>query len=125
MYQRKITLYVQSTKSVAGTQEFETIWTIGSFHGTRETPQVKYAYVLSEEQEAIVTETQDICSEYGFELKIVDVTREGILHKTIHESIKGIDIFPALLSDSGRWIEGITSKDQVKAFLSKENETWF
>jgi hypothetical protein len=133
MSRKRIILYVQSTKTVVGTQEFESIRVHsgmtrasgGAVAGTTRTGHIEYEYLLSDEQEKIIKAAKDMCNEYGFELKIVDVTREDVLHRMIHDNIKGIDIYPALLSDSGRWVEDITSKRQVESFLSKEKETWF
>ena len=124
MVNRRITLYVQSIKAVAGTQQFERIWAWSAMAGTRKTTQTKYEYVLPDEQETIVKTVKNLCDQYGFELEIVDVTREKILDKVMHDNIKGIDVYPALLSDSDRWIEGISSKEQAESFLSKEKRTW-
>lgn len=119
MQVRKITLYVQSMKTVAGTQEFESIQPSGPFPWSYKSSQTKYAHVLPEEQEGIIEEVRDKCSEYGFELEIVDISRDNLLQMSARER-KEIDIFPALLSDSGRWIKGIKSREEARAFLRKE-----
>ncbi len=131
VYEKKITLYVESVKKIEGTQEFQSSLggtgvagysTIGIDARAYKAGRAKYQYVLTDEQESIVSEVRNLCDTYGFTLDIVDVTQESVLRRLAHEKIKGIDVFPALVSESGRWIEGITSKEQAKAFLSREIE---
>ena len=130
---KKIVLYVQTVKSIGGTEEFQPSlagnriggYGIGLDARAYKAGRAKYEYVLPSEQEAIVNEVRSICNSLGFDLEVVDVTREGILRRAVQEKIKKIDAFPALLSDSGRLIEGIESKEEARAFLHKESKPLF
>lgn len=62
-----------------------------------------------------------LAPKYGFDVEVVDVTKESIIHRVLQEEIKGIKTFPTLISDSGEKIEGTISKEQIKSLLSDDH----
>jgi hypothetical protein len=121
MVEGRIKLYVESTRVLTGFHSAESIDRIGSeWMGTKP----KYDFVLPEEQEKVVGIVRESCQTLGFELVVVDVTQQDGLHRAIITTFGGIRESPTIVSGSGRRIQGIISKDQVDAFLSKEKKTW-
>jgi len=80
--------------------------------------ETKYKSVLPEDQKAVVEMVKAAALKYGFELKVVDVTEEGFLQKLEGRS-KGINTFPAFVTDSGLKIEGDISEERIKALLKE------
>jgi hypothetical protein len=116
----RIKLYVESTRVLVGFHSAESIRGTSEWMGTRP----KYDFVLPEDQEKVVGIVRESCQEHGFELVVVDVTQQDGLHRAIITTFGGIRESPTIVSGSGRRIEGVLSKDQVDAFLSKEKKTW-
>jgi hypothetical protein len=81
--------------------------------------ELKYEFVLPEEQQVIVDLKKKIASELGSEIKVIDVGKENVLHRAIHKEFEKIRLFPTLVSDSGMMLEGISTREQIDVFLSK------
>jgi len=125
---RKVTIYVKSVKTAIRTEKIvhqKLIGGPGARGGYRVIPTyevnsiTKYDFVVPEDQNKIVETVREIAAKHGFEVEIVDITRENILHRVLQEEIKKIKIFPTLITDSGEKIEGKISKEQIKSLLSK------
>lgn len=135
----QVTVYVKSVKTLVGTREFENrtpIPKLGDrqsrvgFDGKRSDgtfvvksyvteTQPAYEFVLSENQQTAIALTEKTASRLGLKVKVIDVTRENILQRTIQKNLEKIRLFPTLVSNSGMMLEGISGKEQIKVFLSK------
>jgi len=127
---RKVTLYVKSVKSAIRTEKIghqKLIGGPGVRGGYRVIPTyevdsiTKYNFVVPEDQNRIVEMVREIAPKHGFDVEVVDVTKENILHRVLQEEVKRIKTFPTLITGSGEKIEGNISKEQIKSFLSKDN----
>jgi glutaredoxin len=128
---RKVTLFVKSIKTIIGTEETETRGLIsggpglrpGSFrispkYGIETVP--KYEFVLPEDQGKIVEMVEEIVDKLGFDVEIIDTSRENTLRREIQREIKKIRTFPTLVVDSGEKVEGEISKEQIELLLSSQ-----
>jgi len=77
-------------------------------------------YVLPDDQKAIVEIVKKVCEKYGFEIKVVDLARENVLHRAVQEEVSKIKIFPTLITDFGGRLEGNFSEEQVESLLSRD-----
>jgi glutaredoxin len=128
---RKGTLYVKSAKTAIGTEKIDRqYFTAGpspKVGGFRIIPKyevesiTKYNFVLPEDQSRVVEMVRKLAPKYGFDVEVVDVTKESIIHRVLQEEIKGIKTFPTLIIDSGEKIEGNISKEQIKSLLSDDH----
>ena len=130
MTNRKVTVYVKSVKTAIGTEKVGHTQFAGGpgiRGGYRISPTyeiesiTKYKFVLPEDQNEVVEIVEKIATRYGFDVEVVDVTKENILHRVLQEEVKKIKTFPMLVTDSGEKIEGNISKEQIKSVLSKRN----
>jgi hypothetical protein len=139
MAEPKIRLYVKSVKTVTGTVETEhevfgpstldrpnRVKIEGKVsNGTFRLRQFaiekepKYEFILSEDQQKIVETVNDISQRYSLEVEVVDFTRKNVLRRIIKEKQEKIKVFPTLITDSGRRIEGKMTDEKVESFLSK------
>jgi len=120
MKKRKITLYVKSVKSVTGTEKWGRWGYVaspsvrpGGYRLVRDYKtysEPKYEKILPEDQKNFVKMVKEIAPRHGFDIEIVDVTKQ-----------KGLEVktFPTLITDSGEKIEGCVSKEQVESQLAK------
>jgi hypothetical protein len=76
-------------------------------------------YVLPDDQKAAVETVRRLCENHGIEVRIVDVTRENLLHRVVQEEVSKIKTFPTLITDSGRRLESSFSEEQVESLLSE------
>jgi hypothetical protein len=120
MKKRKVTLYVQSVKSVIGTEKWGRwgyVAGAGIRGGYRLIPdyktysKAKYEWVLPDDQKKTVEMVKAIAQKHGFDVEIVDVVK---VKKKL-----GIKTFPTLIMNTGEKIEGNISKEQVELFLTK------
>ena len=81
--------------------------------------EVEYDYFLPHEQKAIADTVEKLCEKHGYEVKVVDVTRENLIHRALQEEVNKITTFPTLIADSGQKLEGDFSEEQIELFLSK------
>jgi glutaredoxin len=131
---RMVTLYVKSEKVVTGETSVREPHIIkkgiarGDFYRMRNMfwdtafdTRVKevYGYVLPDDQKAIVETVKRLCEKHGFEVRVVDVTRENLLHRVMQEEVSKIKTFPTLITGSGGRLEGNFSEEQVESFLSR------
>jgi hypothetical protein len=81
--------------------------------------ELLHDYVLPDDQKAVVETVRRLCEKHGVGVKIVDVTKENVLHRAVQEEISKIKTFPTLISDSGQKLESDFSEEQIELFLSK------
>jgi len=120
MNKRKVTLYVQSIKTLIGTEEWGQWGYVASpsirpggyrlVQDYKTYSEPKYERVLPEDQKKFVEIVKDIASKHGFDVEIVDVAKE---------KERKIKIFPTLITDSGEKIEGSMPQEQVELMLRK------
>lgn len=134
--ERKVTLYVKSIRTLVEKElEIErSVWlrlTVGgrgfsSMALGRPYPMhyVKivgeYEFVLPEDQRKFIETVNEAADKLGFDVQIVDVGKENILRREIQKEIERIRIFPTLVTESGKKVEGTISKRQIEAILSKQ-----
>jgi cysteine sulfinate desulfinase/cysteine desulfurase-like protein len=128
---KSATIYVKSKKVVTGeisvTEPHLVSPSRGSpasadFSPLYETRTEKqYGYVLPDEQKAVLETVKRLCEKHGFELKIIDVTRENLVRRALQEEIRRVKSFPTLMTDSGRRIEGNISEEQIELFLLRNS----
>lgn len=117
---RKVTLYVQSIKTLIGTEEWGRWGYVaspsvrpGGYRLVRDYKtysEPKYERVLPEDQKKFVEIVKDIALKHGFDVEIVDVAKEKELK---------IKVFPTLITDSGEKIEGNMPQEQVELMFRK------
>jgi glutaredoxin len=131
MRNKKVTLYVKSIKTIIGTEKIDRqYFSVGppvKVSGFRMIPKqevdsiTKYGFVIPEDQNRVVEMVREFAPKHGFDVEIVDVTKENILRRVLQEEIKRIKTFPTLITDSGEKIEGNISKEQIRSLLSNGN----
>ena len=124
----KITLYVQSVKTVTGMEEWVRWGYVGGAGlrgGYRLIPdykvysEAKYKRALPDDQKKVVEMVKEVGHKYGFEVEVIDVAMENVLDRLMQEEVKKIRVFPTLITDSGERIEGDISKEQIESLLAK------
>lgn len=129
---RKVKLYLKGVKTVIGTEQWGRWgWVLspGPRGGYRLLPdyklysRTKYESVLSNDHKRVVEIVEMIAHKHGFELEIIDVTKERILHRFKPKENREIKTFPTLIIDSGEKIEGKISEEQIELLLSKAKDT--
>jgi hypothetical protein len=138
----QVTAYVKSVKTITGTKEFERRTPVSKLGDSPDRIELDgkraggtfvvkayvtemepaYEFVLSEEQQMIVDLTKETASRLGLEVKVIDVGKESVLHRAIQKEFEKIRLFPTLVSDSGMMLEGISTKEQIEAFLRRERK---
>ena len=79
-------------------------------------------FVLPKQQQKIVEIVQETAPEHGLEVKVVDLSRLNAFSK-LNRRTRSVTKFPALVTSSGRKLEGIQSKAEIEAFISRENKS--
>jgi hypothetical protein len=82
---------------------------------------VEYDFALPEDQQRMVKDVTELSSQHGFVLRVVDLTKESAFSNWRFRHLKKIKTLPALVTDSGEIIEGVMTKEQIEALLSKES----
>ncbi len=73
--------------------------------------EMKYEWVLPEDQKSTVEIVKMIAHQHGFEVNVVDVAKSRKKPK--------IKVFPILVMDTGEKIEGVASKEQIIQLFTK------
>jgi hypothetical protein len=130
MQKRKVIMYVQSVKTVTGTEKIDRQYYAAGpspkAGGYRIIPEyevesiTKYKFLLPEDQNRVVEMVREIAPKYGFEVEVFDVAKENIVHRVLQEEVKRIKTFPTLIIDSGEKIEGNITKEQFELLLKKQ-----
>jgi hypothetical protein len=123
----KVTLYVKSVKTPVGSEEagrFVYLASPGLRGGMRilrrydKTSRTKYDFILPSDQREVADMVEAAVQRYGFEVEVVDVTREELTHKIRNIKLR-IRSFPTLITSHGERIEGDIKKEQVELILRK------
>jgi hypothetical protein len=80
----------------------------------------KYDFVLPEDQQRMIENVKEAASRFGFDLEIVDLARRNAFSRWRLEHSKRIKTLPALMTDSGEIVEGVKTKEEIEALLTKE-----
>ena len=131
MKKRKLTLYVKSVKTVIGTEKIDRHYFQAGppvkVSGYRLIPKhevesvTKYRFVLPENQSRVVEMVKEIAPKHGFDVMIIDVTKENLLQRVLQEGAKKIKTFPTLVTNHGEKIEGDVTRAQIKSLLARGN----
>lgn len=126
---RKVAVFVKSVKGVTSEKvgyytarvrvQDRGVGTVGVFRPYTEETVTKDEFILPEDQKEIVEMVWEIASNRGFEVEVVDVTKENILRREIQEHAKHITTLPTVITDDGRRIEGNITKQQIETLLTK------
>lgn len=133
----QVTLYVKSKKTAVknvqeGYQKITPIYNVGScVLSDASTPysvydvktSTEYDFLLPEDQQRMLEDINKIASEYGFKVEVVDLAKKNALTKYRLEHSEKIKNLPSLVNDSGEIAEGVLTKEQIEAFLSKTAKT--
>jgi hypothetical protein len=65
-----------------------------------------------------------IASEYGLKVEVVDLAKKNAFTKHRLEHSEKIKTLPSLVNDSGEIAQGVLTKEQIEAFLSKTAKTY-
>jgi hypothetical protein len=124
MAESKVRLCVKSVKTVTGTREIEREVVRTPPARTIETGPI-HDYILPEDQQKAAEMIRRIACKHGFEVEVVDVTRENALRRILQKEREGIRIFPTLIANSGVRLEGSLSEVQVEPVFSRLAEVEF
>ena len=128
---KNATIYVKSKKVIAGETSVTEPHLVSPSRGSPASAdfsplyetrtEKQYGYVLPDEQKAVLETVKRLCEKHGFELKIIDVTRENLARRAVQEEIRKVKSFPTLMTDSGRRLEGNVSEEQTESFLLRNS----
>jgi len=82
-------------------------------------------YFLSDDQSRAVALTEDLAQRRGYTLKIVDVEKAGRLERLVTEHLRGVTMFPVLVSPTGLRLAGVDqfTDENVAALMPTELKT--
>ena len=128
----QVTFYVKGKKTaVKNVQEgYENIISIynvgmlgggaGTYYSVHDTKiGTDYGFLLPEDQQRMLEDISKIASEYGLKVEVVDLAKKNALTKYRLEHSEKIKTLPSLVNDSGEIVEGVLTKEQIEAFMSK------
>ena len=84
--------------------------------------EVEYKSVLPKDQKRFVEMVKALGEHHGFEVEVIDVTKEGFFQKLMRERIKQINTFPTLVTNEREKIEGYPSKEEIRKLLGLKSE---
>jgi len=123
----KITVYVRSMKVPAGETLVEEPYLMKRATRVYEiSKDVWYAvrlkkiyrYVLPDDQKEIVDVVEQLSEQRGFELKIIDMTREDAISR-LWKKLMGIKNFPVVETKRGKRLQAPFSQSELESFVSR------
>lgn len=105
----KVRVYVKSEKVPVGVGEQRSRVSVGMGPNTtvdEVVRSVQYDYFLPDEQKAQLLFIEEICRERGYEVEVVDVTKQGLLKKLSEIGLTGNLEFPVLVAPNGKKVHG-------------------
>jgi len=105
----KVRVYVKSEKIPVGVSEQRSKVAVGlGPSGTVDdvVHTVQYDYFLPDEQKARLLFIEELCKERGYEVEVVDVTKQGLLKKLSEIGLTGKVEFPVLVAPNGKKASG-------------------
>ena len=116
---RELTLYVESKKAVTTFYRQSSLApaaSVGtaSLPGTTETRGAtadqaiadESVYFLSDDQARCLAITEEVAKRRSYHVTVVDIGKSGRLERLVAERLKGVQRLPALVTPSGRRLEG-------------------
>jgi DNA-binding Lrp family transcriptional regulator len=105
----KVRVYVKSEKVPVGVSEQRSKVAVGL--GPSSTVDdvvrsVQYDYFLPDDQKAQLLFIEEICRERGYEVEVVDVTKQGLIKKLSEIGLTGRVEFPVLVAPNGKKVSG-------------------
>ena len=132
-----ITLYVKSAKKPVGNEQVTVPHVIGGqvyrsvynqpypdpadLPSTETMSSTKYESSIPEEQEKALETVKEAAGKYGFDVNVVEVSRENSLHEFVDREIHKLGNYPVLVTPSGRKLHSFSEKE-VEAFLHEESK---
>jgi hypothetical protein len=104
-----VKVYVKSEKVAVGVGELHERIPAGVEASTtvdNVTRVLQYDYFLSDDQKSQLFMIKEVCQERGYDVEVIDVTKEGLLKKLIDLGISQNDRFPIVVAPNGRRIVG-------------------
>jgi DNA-binding Lrp family transcriptional regulator len=129
---RELTLYVQSKKAVttffrpaAGAVAAASPTFSGSSPGSGvdyDSRAEESVHFLSDDQARCVALAEEMASQRGFHVKVVDIEKTGRVERLIAEHLRGVQTFPVLISPRGPRLEGAEAftEAQLAALMPTE-----
>jgi len=125
---RELTLYVQSKKAVtsfyrASTPPAENLLVGGtppaSSSSGGEAVGDQTVLFLSDDQARCQALVEEIATQRGYRLRVIDIERVGRLERLVAEHLRGVQKFPVLISPLGRRLEGVEqfTEDELAAIM--------
>jgi DNA-binding Lrp family transcriptional regulator len=123
---RELTLYVQSKKVV--TTFYRPPGPPGGTvpsraeAGGEATITDSPVHFLSDDQARCVALTEEMASQRGHRVRVIDIEKVGRLERLIAEHLRGVQTFPVLISPKGRRLEGVAqfTEDNLAALMPTE-----
>jgi len=78
-----------------------------------------YDYILPDDQRAIITALERLCSKYSLELHVIDITQENFLYRFMIR-LKRIRYFPTLETSQGIRLQPPFSENGLERFISEQ-----
>jgi hypothetical protein len=126
----KVKVYVKSMKVPAGEKLVEELYPIkrGYSPSRRDTfYKVKlkkvYSYILPDEQKTLIGDVKRLSEQYGFELKVIDVSKEDpfdpwVFLQKVWRRLRGIKNFPVVETKRGGRLQAPFSQGELEKFIS-------
>jgi len=123
---RELTLYVQSKKAVTSFYRPAALTSEAMLSGSTpsgppggEAIADQTVLFLSDDQARCQALTEEIASQRGYRVRVVDIERVGRLERLVTEHLRGVQKFPVLISPLGRRIEGCEAftEDELAAIM--------
>jgi len=119
----ELTLYVQSKRAV--TSFYRPAVATPEALGAPTTTSIADAVAdqsvlfLSDDQARCQALTEEMASDRGYRVRVVDIERVGRLERLVTEHLRGVQKFPVLISPLGRRLEGVESftEDELAAIM--------
>src|SRR5271157_93870 len=76
-------------------------------------------FFLSDDQARCQAMTEEIASQRGYRLRVIDIERVGRIERLVAEHLRGVQKFPVLISPLGRRLEGCEAftEDELAAIM--------
>jgi DNA-binding Lrp family transcriptional regulator len=63
-------------------------------------------YFLSDDQARCQALVEEVAAQRGYQVKVIDIERVGVIERLVAEHLRGVQKFPVLISPLGRRLEG-------------------
>jgi hypothetical protein len=127
----EIRVYVKSVKVPIGEELVEGLYPIKRGYSTvfrdgfyEVKRKITYGYVLPDDQNAVIEEVKRLSERYGFELRVIDVSKEEVsdplvLLQRIWRRLKGIKHLPVVETNRRARLRAPFSQSELERFVSE------